>query len=579
MAVATLTRLNPNPRNGEPLYGLGLALRHANRLDEADEVLARAAWSEGWRGPAQFARAQLAASQGQTEAALGLLSRVVDANPDQFAARSLRATLSRRMGRPAAAWADIRGVLAVDPLDAIALDQRRRLEAEGWAGDGAVPVGPLVDRPLPGGVQTALDVAHDYAAAGLLDEAVDVLRRLLPVDGSGEVHPMVRYTLAWLLQREANAEATAEFSRAAEMPPDYCFPARLAEIDVLEAATTVGNKDARARYYLGNLLYDRRRYEDAIAMWRHAAELDPGFPTAHRNLGLAEFNVLGRPDEALVCYRRAFAAGPSDARVLYELDYLRRRCGEPPEDRARLLEAHRALVGQRDDLTVEYVTLLNLLGRHREALAVLAARRFHPWEGGEGLVSGQWVLTNLRLGQLALDASDTGNAVRHCEMALERPRNLGEARYPLAAENEAQFHLGLALRAAGRETEAQTWLASAAREQGDPQAPLGEPAYWQAQAHRAFEREAAADAVLRGLLTSARERARKPQKIDYFATSLPTFLVFNDDLDRRNRVECRYLEALALAGLGSREEAANAYREVLDLDAAHAGAAWHLRML
>ena len=51
-----------------------------------------------------------------------------------------------------------RRVLSVDPLDAIALDQRRRLATDDeWAGEGDVPVGRPVEGPLPGDVQTALD--------------------------------------------------------------------------------------------------------------------------------------------------------------------------------------------------------------------------------------------------------------------------------------------------------------------------------------------------------------------------------------------------------------------------------------
>ena len=42
---------------------------------------------------------------------------------------------------------------------------------------------------------------------------------------------------------------------------------------------------------------------------------------------------------------------------------------------------------QRDDLAVEFVTLLNRVGRHADAVAILAGRRFHPWEGGEGLAA------------------------------------------------------------------------------------------------------------------------------------------------------------------------------------------------
>jgi tetratricopeptide (TPR) repeat protein len=112
--------------------------------------------------------------------------------------------------------------------------------------------------------------------------------------------------------------------------------------------------------------------------------------------------------------------------------------------------------------------------------------------------------------------------------------------------------------------------------QGDPRAALGEHAYWRAEARRALGDEDAAAALLHELLRSARKRAVQPHKIDYFATSLPTFLVFEDDLERRNLVACRYLEALALAGLGRRAAAARRFREALDLDVAHEGAARHL---
>ena len=96
------------------------------------------------------------------------------------------------------------------------------------------------------------------------------------------------------------------------------------------------------------------------------------------------------------------------------------------------------------------------------------------------------------------------------------------------------------------------------------------------QARRALGEQDAAAELLQALLRSARQRSTQPQKIDYFATSLPTFLVFEDDLDRRNVVVCRYLEGLALAGLGRRGAAVRRFREVLELDVAHEAAARHL---
>jgi tetratricopeptide (TPR) repeat protein len=576
-AIATLTRLNPNPYDGEPFYGLGLALRSAGQPAEAEEAFAKAAWNQAWRGPAQFARAQLACDSGRFDQAIPLLDEVVEGDTNQVAALILRAAILRRMGKAGLAARGVAVVLALDPLNAGALDLQRRLAPLEEAGASAIH---LPADHLPGGVQTALDVAHDYAVAGLLEEAIDVLRHQLPDDDpAGPVHPMLHYTLGWLLGRAGSASSLDEFRRGAEMPVEYCFPARLEEIEILRAAMAADPEDARAPYYLGTLLYDRRRYREAIAAWRQAVRLDPAFPTVHRNLGIAEFNVLGRPDRARAAYRRALRADPFDARLLYEFDQLRRRRGEPPADRARLLRRRRALVDRRDDLTVEYVTLLNELGGHQEALAILGHRQFHPWEGGEGLVAAQWVLANLRLAQHDLEASQPGRAVECLEAALRRPENLGEGKHPLTAENEIHYHLGLAHRAAGDDESARAWMARAATAQDDIRGSLAESAYWRAQALRALDDEDGATALFRELLRSARTRAAEPQRIDYFATSLPTFLVFDDDLDRRNRVECRYLESLALAGLGRVRAAVRGLREVLELDVDHVRAAWHLRAL
>ena len=58
------------------------------------------------------------------------------------------------------------------------------------------------------------------------------------------------------------------------MAADYCFPARLEDIAILQTAIEVNPKDARAPYYLGNLFYDRRRHEEAIYLWERSAALD-----------------------------------------------------------------------------------------------------------------------------------------------------------------------------------------------------------------------------------------------------------------------------------------------------------------
>jgi hypothetical protein len=67
--------------------------------------------------------------------------------------------------------------------------------------------------------------------------------------------------------------------------------------------------------------------------------------------------------------------------------------------------------------------------------------------------------------------------------------------------------------------------------------------------------------------------ARLPAKIDYFATSLPTMLVFEDDLTKRQPVTATFLQAQACFGLGRTAEAKKLLAKVLRLDPNHALAA------
>ncbi len=274
------------------------------------------------------------------------------------------------------------------------------------------------------------------------------------------------------------------------------FPARTEDIVVLRTAMAADPTDGRAAQYLGNLLYDRRRYREAIAAWRTAVRLEPSLATAQRNLGIAEYDRLGRPDRAVARYERAMRADPSDARLLFELDQLRKRIGVAPSDRLSALIAREDLVEARDDLSLELVTLLNRLGRHEDALAILTRRRFHPWEGGEGQVTGQWRIANRELGRAALRAGRAAAATDRFMAAAEYPANLGEGKHPLLAENEIHLLIGRAAAAAGDTAARTRWYERAAERQGDTSAPLDVADHWRALALRALGDEEAAMGVL-----------------------------------------------------------------------------------
>jgi predicted Zn-dependent protease len=74
-------------------------------------------------------------------------------------------------------------------------------------------------------------------------------------------------------------------------------------------------------------------------------------------------------------------------------------------------------------------------------------------------------------------------------------------------------------------------------------------------------------------LAHARKLAATHAEIDYFATSLPTMLLFEDDLDRRQRFTARLLEAQARLGLGQKKPAAALLDTLLREDPSSAVAA------
>ncbi len=272
---------------------------------------------------------------------------------------------------------------------------------------------------------------------------------------------------------------------------------------------------------------------------------------------------------------------PSDARIFFELDQLRKRLGDAPAERLDALEARLDLVEQRDDLLIEYVTLLNLFGRHAEALDQLLDHTFHPWEGGEGKVSEQYVTALVEMAVQAIIFDNPAEAVNLLQHAQVYPDNLGEGKLPTAQENHILYWLGTAYAEMAERNAARACFTEAAQGSSEPTAALyyndqpPELIYYQALAKRRLGQEDEAQAIFARLIDYADQHMDDDVKMDYFAVSLPDFLVFDGDLAARNRVHCHFMAALGYLGLGEQEKAEAEFEAVLALDPAHLGATLH----
>jgi tetratricopeptide (TPR) repeat protein len=551
-AVARMTQRNPNPYDGEAYYHLGLCLAYQRRTKEAYDAFYKSVWNQAWQAAGYHALAEIDAQRGDWALALDHLERSLRLNTENLKARNLLVIVLQRLESPDRAREILDQTLALDPPD-------------WWARY-------LKTGSLACGAQVRLDLALDYARAGLWREALEILQGDYPLEpGAG---PLIAYYQGWIEDRRGHEGVAAEcFRTAAKIPSDYCFPARLEEIEVLECALRYNAEDARAALYLGNLFYDRRRHREAIELWERSVAFWPEHAVTWRNLGIGYFNILKKPVKARRAYDRAVRADPSDARLFFERDQLWKRMGVPPSERLKGFEKRSSLVRERDDLSVELCELYNQTGQPAKAQEVLAGRNFQPWEGGEGLALGQHVRTALALGCAALKAGEAKEAVRYFQSALNTPRNLGEARHILVNQSDIHYWLGCAYRKAGDRARAREHWKMASDFRGDFQGmsvrSFSEMTYFSGLAMGELGQKERGRELFHQLLTYARKLRKEEAKIDYFATSLPTLLLFDDDLNARQLTSSLLLEGLARLGLGQQARGRRLLQEVLERDPHH----------
>nr|HET6901317.1 DUF5107 domain-containing protein [Ktedonobacteraceae bacterium] len=400
-AITTLTRHNSNPYDSEAYYQLGVTLKMQGRLDEAYAAFYKAVWSAAWQDSGYFSLAQIACEKKAYLEALELVERSLTRNTRNYQARHLKVALLRKLGRLEEALHLAEETIQLDIADFGAHNERYLLHIAGAEQSQAEVALNELNRLLRINVPDAslnaincaptIALATDYMHCGLYEESTTVLHRLV-VDANQQAYPMLHYYLGYLYEKLGHPALAQAYRQAASTAsPDYCFPNSLDDLLVLESAIAAHPSDAKAHYYLGNLLYDKKRHAEAIQHWETSRQVDDSFATVHRNLALAYYNILGKPDAALSSLANAFDCNQQDARVFYELDQLHKKMGYTPAQRLAHLESHYALVTARDDLYLEYITLLNTLNQHEKALNLLLARIFHPWEGGEGKVTGQYV--------------------------------------------------------------------------------------------------------------------------------------------------------------------------------------------
>ncbi|WP_297207786.1 DUF5107 domain-containing protein [uncultured Pluralibacter sp.] len=556
-AEAALRRahaLNKNPRDGEASMLLGAALERQGSDAAAWDNYYKASWSGNCRDVAFWALARLAMKKGDCADALEKVEQSLLFNGGNNMAMGLKALALAQLGRRDEALAWINQRLPSQPLS-------YPLHYARWAISRSD-----ADRDALRSVTGRRGINASYLAGWLLSLGQrEQARELLALLDSRETIPAL-----WRAALEDNRARFLEEARTS-FSLRVRFPNTLDEIQMLQTL----QDDAFACYLLGCFWYSKRRYDDAVACWKKTLAAEPDFAPAHRLLGIWSWNKTGDASAARRYLSKAVSLEPDNARFLFELDCLAKLNAGPVAERLAALEGRQDVVFRRDDLTAELLSLWNASGRWQEASEVLHTRTFHPWEGGEGKVTGQYLLNQMHRALAAIENREYGRATDLLTDALHYPHNLGEGRLPGQTDNDLWYLLGICARGEGDLAQAQRCFTRATY--GDPVLDAGryyndQPVdylFWQGMALKALGDEAAATTHFMRFAEWVTARGDEVPEKDFFAVSLPDLVALDGNPLRQHQQHCLFIKALGCLGLGNHERGVAALNTLLALDPSH----------
>ncbi|MEJ6951903.1 DUF5107 domain-containing protein [Natronospora cellulosivora (SeqCode)] len=603
-AIEKLTWKNPNPYDGEAYFNLGLTLEIQGKEEEAYSAFYKSVWSDEWQHSGFYHLALLASRKGDYSQALEFTNKSIIRNYHNTKARNLKTILLRKMGKLLEAEKVAKETLEIDRLDFLARNElyniyriEKKEKAEYFEAE-------LIEI-MRDSYHNYLETALDYSEGGFYAEAIELLERRINsvlnnldkkveksldnklldnklkdnnLNDGDEIYPLLYYYTGYYYFLLGEEEQSIELFKKAELAdPAYCFPVRLSSIPVLEKAIELSPANDKALYYLGNLYYDKKQYKKAVDLWEKSIKVNKEFPTVFRNLALAYYNKFNDSEKARAYLEKAFTLDRQDARVLFELDQLYKNIGVGHQDRLSFLEKNEGVLKERDDLYIEYISLYNNIGEFQKALDLLLNHSFHPWEGGEGKVTGQYRFACRELAKKAIKKREYSKGIELLERAKSYPENLGEGKLPISTDNDLDYYIGSTYLEMQEADKARVYLQKAlegADELGDMMYYNDQPAdlvFYQALALKNLGEIEQAKAKFNKLYDYGEKHIFDEVKIDYFAVSLPDFLVFEADLEKKNKVHCHYLMGLGLLGLGDKERAKRELEKAHSLDINHQG--------
>lgn len=426
-----------------------------------------------------------------------------------------------------------------------------------------------------------------YYNCGQWSDGIAVLQEFIKAAPDKlNVSPVVYYYLGFFAEKLGyGTEATEYRTQAALQSPDYVFPFQDEAINVLRSAIAAEPGDARALYYLGNLLYHWQP-EASADLWEKSSTLDPTFPIIWRNLAIAYSHQKNKNSQAkaIACLEKAVASANPYSTHFVELDQLYKATNVPVEKRLAMLEKNQSIIIRNDEALGDLITLKIFAGKTDEAIKLLQGRTFSIWEGATPFNTGQaWLDAHFVRGLQLLKAGKYSEALVDFEAATNPPENLRAqqgSRAVLSSNIKISYWTGCAYDGLKDKVKArkswndaiaikiQTFPADGGTSDGarkmssdDNILYQGEQLYYQALAKKKLGNKEGNEVVFNELVTSAATSLNHPYNSGTDASS--QFIISQSS--PLNAALAHYIAGLGYTGLGNKAKAVEELNAALEL--------------
>jgi len=404
-AVKRATQNHTRALDAAPEYYLALVERGLGNLERAEDLFWRCTWRQTRKKESYVELARLASLKGDFTEALARIDDALALGQDEAKLWTMKGVFLRKSGKTEGVRRCFDRALACDPLEYWGVVER----------DGLA----VAEKNRGLKAQQLLECVSDYWGVGAWDEVIALcdaalakaaveksyktegalpLKETLAACDSYKLAIFGYFKGAALEKLGRSDAARAAYKAAAGMPTDYCFPNRLEEEEVLMLAAKTMPELANTWYYLGCDEWNHDRKDAALADWKNAVGLDPRHALALRCIGFGlshpgtYFTNTGVPSgvasaEAYGYYKRAIAADPENFRTFEEADKLAEKLKVPAAERLALMLEQRKTVEKYDACVLRLAYLFNATGAYKPAYDILTTRRFHVWEGADGLLA------------------------------------------------------------------------------------------------------------------------------------------------------------------------------------------------